>query len=220
MIVEAIPGKGRMARVTRSLEGKPCVCIATGPSLSQDQVEVVRQSGAAAIVVNDAYLLAPFARLAYFADTKWWRWHKDREEWKAFAGQKCTINVGPCEEKSVLILERSMAPDGFSKDPTSITTGSHSGFQALSIAYLAGANPIILLGYDCRAVGGKDHYFGSHPDKTMPPYASIRTRYAPAAAEAKKAGVRIVNATPDSAIPDFERVDIASVLVHPAGALV
>ncbi len=221
MILEAIPGKGRAAQVTRSLEGKPCVCIATGPSLTAEQVETVRQSGAATIVVNDAYLMAPFADLAYFADTKWWNWHKDRPEWKAFAGQRCTINVSPCAEKEVLVLERSWKPNVvLSADPREIATGSHSGFQALNIAFLAGANPIVLLGYDCRSQGDKHHFFGAHPDKTMPPYQSIRGFYHPAAAEARAAGVRIVNATPGSAIEAFERAELASVLLHPSGAVV
>lgn len=188
------------------------VCIATGPSLTIEQVETVRASGCPVVVVNDAYKVVPFADICYFADAKWWRWQRADNValWDAFSGQKCSIWVGGnlVDEAAVHIL-RNARREGLSEIPTEICTGSNSGYQAVNIATLAGAARVLLLGYDARGVGGKDHYFGEHPDKTKPPYEILKARFKSAAAAAKKLGVEILNATPGSALDCFSRIDLA-----------
>lgn len=205
----------RYSTVDRVWSGT-AVCVATGPSLTTEQVAVVRASGVPVVTVNDAYLMAPFADVVYFADAKWWRWHKDRAEWRSFAGQKATIftSGNSVDERDVHIL-RNARRDGLSTNPEEICTGSNSGYQAINVATLAGASRVILIGYDCKADGKKHHFFGDHPDKTMPPYPMIKGRFASAAEAAKKMGIEIVNATPGSALECFPRGDLASLLARP-----
>jgi hypothetical protein len=81
----------RFSEVVRAWEGQVVVCIGGGPSLTQRQVDVASASGARLVAVNDAYRLAPSADMCYFADFEWWQWHKDRPEFKAFAGVKCSL---------------------------------------------------------------------------------------------------------------------------------
>jgi hypothetical protein len=187
-----------------------------------EQVVEVRAAGVPTIAVNDAYLLAPFADLVYFADAKWWRWHKDRPEWRAFAGQKCSIDVGhdPKMDQSIHLLTKSHEP-GISLDPAAICTGSNSGYQAINIAILAGAKRIVLIGYDGQPKGGRHHFFGEHPDKSFAPYDVIRVRFLEAVEPARAAGVEILNASPDSRIDCFPMVTLADGLQrNPRSALV
>lgn len=203
----------RMSKILPVFKGMTVACIATGPSLTPEQVEAVRAAGIPALVCNDSYLIAPFADVCYFADQKFWNWKKDTPEWLAFKGQKCTIQSSAFQVKDpdVHVLKNS-GHEGLSTDPGGVMTGSHSGYQLVNIATLSGAKRVLLLGYDCQRVKGKKHWFGEHPDSTEPPYTAIRTRYNPMAAAAKAMGVEIINCTPGSAIDAFPKEELARVL--------
>lgn len=206
--------KEKRSTVERAWEGQTVVCFATGPSLSREQVAFVQAASVRIIAVNDAYLWAPFADVCYFADVKWWKWHKDRAEWKAFAGEKCSIHIGADlgVDPEVHLLENAKAP-GLSLDPKAICTGSNSGYQAINIAVLAGARRVILLGYDGKTgPDGREHFFGHHPDKSRPPYEVIKARFRELVAPCKAAGVEVINSSPGTVIDCFPLVDIATSL--------
>jgi len=213
----------RLSTVEQNWKGRTVVCMATGPSLTADVVRTVRAAAVPVVAVNDAYLMAPWADVCYFADAKWWRWHKDRPEWAGFAGERCTIyaHKHTCPDPQVHALLSSRNGDGLSTDPGAVITGANSGYQALNIATLAGASRVVLVAYDCRDVDGRSHFFGEHPDGTKPPYDAIRMRYREAAEAAKRIGVEVLNATPGSRLDMFEAVDLAeSLQPHPPRALV
>lgn len=201
-----------LSRVERFWEGLTVVCMATGPSLTPEQVAIVRASGAKVIAVNDSYLLAPFADVVYFADVKWWRWHKDRPEFKAFQGQRCSIFLGLDPKMEGVHLLKRAEHMGLSTDPGVICTGSNSGYQAVNIAVLSGAKRVVLIGYDGKAKDGKQHFFGDHPDKSHAPYEVTRGRFADLVEPCKKIGVEILNATPGSWVECFPMVDLAESL--------
>ena len=73
-----------------------------------------------------------------------------REEEKAQAKEKYNLN-----------WVRGSSQRGLGHDR--VHFGGNSGFQAINLAFLWGATRIILLGFDCKAVAGKDHWFGQHP---------------------------------------------------------
>lgn len=106
-------------------------------------------------VVNDAYRLAPWAHSLYACDYEWWRHHKP-----VFSGEKGTLNPRASREYGIKLYEYSK--EMWSKKPGALATGSNSGFQALNLAELEGAERIILLGYDMQAKD-KKHFFGDHP---------------------------------------------------------
>ncbi len=201
------------------------VCIATGPSLTQEQVARVRahrDTGevAGVLVVNDAYRLAPWADVCYFADLKWWEWHKDKPEFRAFAGQKCTIFSGkPLPADAAVHVLKGTAASGLSATPEGVATGYHSGHQVLDMAVQSGAVLIPLLGYDGkRSANGMRHWFGNHPDSTEPPYQQILEAMKTVQQPAKARGIRIVNCSPGSAFDCFERAELASLLPDPPRA--
>lgn len=236
--------------VTPAWSGKVAVCIATGPSLCAAQLELVRAARAAdavrVVVVNDAYLVAPWADVLYYADTKWrgwqeagverrWPWQhfsadQVREAFAAFRGQKCSVRRRRLVKgKPELVEDRGgtqyldiLLSDGLSLDPRGIATGGNSGHMALNIAALSGAKLVLLLGYDARPAGQAPrdvpHAFGEHPDKSRPPYVLMRKNMKSAQAALRQLGVRVINCTPGSAIECFERGTLEGFLSHPAAA--
>lgn len=91
--------------------------------------------------------------------------------------------------------------------------GGNSGFQAINLAFLWGATRIILLGFDCKAVAGKDHWFGQHPQglKQVQPYNLWLEHYPQLAYDLKREGVTVINCSRDTAINCFERATIETV---------
>lgn len=207
----------RMTRVVeKAWSGETVFVIATGPSLTEEAVEKVRASGLHTIGVNDAYRRAPFLDVLYFADSKWYDWHK--EALKAFPGDLLTIwaSGNRVEDPRVHII-RNAGGGGLSLKPDALCTGSNSGYQALNLAVLAGPARIALLGFDAkRAADGKKHFFGEHPDKTEPPYAAMKQTFPSTLPVLKKLGISVVNCTPGSALTCFPIVPLESVLPHPA----
>ena len=86
-------------KMLRDYEDKTFVLVASGPSLTQEQVDYCRGK-AKVIAVNDNYLMVPWADYLYFADRKWLAWHKDNPEFKAFKGQKVTqFHTDTCKKE-------------------------------------------------------------------------------------------------------------------------
>ena len=92
--------------------------------------------------------------------------------------------------------------------PTGVKTGRNSGYQALNIAVHLGASRVLLLGYDMHG----DHFFGSHPDKSRPPFALCLKLWPTIVAPLKKAGVEVVNCTPNSALTIFPQMPLREAL--------
>jgi hypothetical protein len=218
MILRRLPDS-RFSIIERAWEGEACVLIAGGPSLTQAQVDMVRDARVRSIAINDAYRLAPWADVNYFADAEWFRWHKDKPEFKAFAGVKCSMQSAHAyiDDESVHLVRNKHFPVhgyGLSADPECLVTGRHSGFQALNMAILAGAKRVLLLGYDGQASKeGKRHFFGDHP-RIEPDsvYEMFRRSFSQAEKSIEKSGVEVINCSPGSAIDTFRKADLEETL--------
>ena len=83
--------------------------------------------------------------------------------------------------------------------------GGNSGFQAVNLAYIMGAETIILLGFDMFG----SHYFGDHPAglAQSSPYASFIQSF-----EAITQDVEIINCSRKTAMNCFPRKDLEDVL--------
>ncbi len=224
----------RYSIVEREWEGATVVLIGGGPSLTRLHVKHVEQAHGPVkcIAVNDAYLWAPWADVLYAADASWWNSHiagiekfalklsaeQVRQKMLDFAGQKCSIQ---CQEMNIKddaihILKNKNFPihgNGLSLDPTMLVTGRNSGYQAANLAILAGAKTIILLGFDGQtSKDGKSHWHGGHKNPTpQEAYNAYKQAWSAGEREIKAAGVRMINASPGSAI-GFEKMDIAEAL--------
>jgi len=177
------------------------VVAAPGPSLAS-AVDHVRASNWPVIAVQDAYRLLPEADILYGCDAKWWNHHRGcpdfrGEKWSSHNHKDHADDKRVVAELFNINLINGKAGAGFSTDPKLIHYGDNSGFQAINLAIVCGANHIVLVGYDMRHVDGKAHFFGDHPQGLFQrkEYDSFVKKFAP-----PPEGVTIINATPGSAL--------------------
>lgn len=205
-------------------------CIATGPSLTREQVHVARSKGFRLFVCNNAYQLALDAELLYAVNLEWWLHY-----WGAVCrlpAQKWTTNEQAAQRFGLNWIAERDAP-GLSTDPDVVHHGHGSGFSLLSMAARAKPDRIVLIGYDCRYApdyDGRERRAGSTPrhslevlptgeyPASMQHWPSVQVRdgvhvglvelYRSVAAQGL---VEIINCSPGSAIDCFPRVDIEGI---------
>ncbi len=193
---------------------QPCIVAASGPSMNESiaaQCLEAKQDGFKIIAVSDAYRLLPFADILYAADIAWWEVHRGCPE---FAGEKWTSYQLDQKKDDRFNLNHvlvRMFPD-FSTIPHELH-GFSSGFQALNMALLMKAKPIVLVGFNMKIVNGKRHFFGDHP-KPLDNSSNLEA-WVPgfeAAAHKLPERVSVINATSDSALNCFRKMPLAEAL--------
>jgi hypothetical protein len=128
------------------------IILASGPSLTPEDIETVRQSGLKTIAVNSTWKAARFCHVIYAGDRKWW--HEYRHEIDIDAKRVC-FSLAACR------LYKLKHHKGKKEK------GYNSGMLAIDYAAQRGAKKIILLGYDCSVKHGIHHH-GPH-EKTHNP---------------------------------------------------
>ena len=192
-------------RVEPRWHGECCIVAAPGPSLTPEVAEACR--GDRVIAVNDAYRRLPFADVLYACDARWWGVHGNCN---GFAGEKWSSHGRDNQKLKEadlygLTLVHGGNGKGFSLNPERIHYGGNGGFQAVNLAILFGVHRIVLVGFDMHG----SHFFGAHPS----PLRNTKSfdRYIKSFEEAAKMlpeHIRIVNATPGSALRCFPFVDL------------
>lgn len=201
----------RRSAVRRSpfarLKGRPCVVVASGPSLTADDVDYCRDR-AAVIVVNDNYKLAPWADVLYAADPEWWDHHQGAA---SFKGLRVTQDAGAARRWRLNYIE-SIDRQGFSLEPGVIHRGDNSGFQAVNLAVLASCSPIVLLGFDMKMSGSRRHWFGDHPGamNKASPYQLFASAFNEAAQRHPE--LTIWNATRETALECYPRAELRALI--------
>ena len=195
--------RNRFAQIHR----RPCVVVASGPSLTAQDVDYCRDR-AAVIVVNDNYKLAPWADVLYAADPEWWDLHEGAA---SFKGLRVTQDAGAARRWRLHYIE-SRAKQGFSLEQGVIHQGDNSGFQALNLAVLAECSPIVLLGFDMKKSGARRHWFGDHPGllNKDSPFGIFASAFNEAAQRHPE--LTIYNATRETALECFPRVALRDVI--------
>jgi hypothetical protein len=134
--------------------------------------------------------------------------------------EKWTIDAEAADRFGLRCIEwKDKAQEGLSAGPH-IHHGKSAGFSLLNLAYLAGAERIVLLGYDMKFAPDYDgraqrvgssprHYFGEYPSD-LQHWPSVRVKAGVHvellefyAAVARQGLVEIVNCTPDTALTCF-----------------
>ncbi len=166
------------------------------------------------IVVNDNYRLCPWADVLYACDAPWWSRHIDAVR-RTFAGELWTQDTHAAAKYGIEHIQ-AQSRDGLCLEPGMIFHGGNSGYQAIGLAYTWGAARVILLGFDCQFSGGKRHWFGDHPRglNNATGLEGWKRTFPKLAADAKKAGLEIVNATRETALDCFPRMRLADALHH------
>lgn len=159
----------------------------------------------------------------YACNLGWWD-HYWCEALAATSAEKWTCNAEAAQKYGLHWVAEKNAR-GLSTDPEIIHHGHGSGYTLLNLAYLMGAERILLIGYDMKyasdynghmqKVGsGPRHYFGEYP-QCLQHWPKMRVKngiheelvelYRSVAAQGV---VEIINCTPGSAIDAFPRADI------------
>ena len=156
----------------RIFDGQTVALIATGPSLTLQQIESARHKGFALAGCNNTWQIVPDLGVLYGCNFKWWE-HYWGEPLARHQAQKWTTNRAAADRFGLNWIAEANRP-GLSNDPALVHHGHGSGFTLLNLAYLMGAARILLLGYDLRYAADYDgqnrrvgseprHYFGEYP---------------------------------------------------------
>lgn len=187
-------------------KGEPAFILGGGPSLPVGRINALRGHGRV-IAVNNAYEIAPWADLLYFADVGWFRWNKDNLA--GFPGlEKVTRQKLPRNDMNIGLVRHDKV-SALSRDPGAVA-GHCGGANAINLAFLHGADPIVLLGFDMRHGNWHDRHqrkaaAGVYVEKFIPAIERMAT-------ELEREGVAVLNATPGSALRCFPVVTLDDVL--------
>lgn len=196
------------ASVPRLWPESTIVCIGGGSSLTQQDVDYCRGK-ARVIVVNDGYRIAPWADVLYAADAKWWQKHSGVP---VFEGLKYSVQAEAQQWPGVQLL-RTTGETGLELKPTSLRTGSNSGYQAINLAVHLGATRVLLLGYDMQnGPKGKSHWFGDHPWGCSSQYGTFLVQFATIVEPLRQIGVEVINCTRRTVLNCFPKQSLEAAL--------
>lgn len=192
---------------------KTAIVLASGPSLTMEQVDAAKASGHFCIVVNSTYEIFPTADALYCGDFLWWKVNL-ADVRKTFKG-KCWTQDSSAAARwpDILTRVRGANREGLGKELIHIN--GNSGTQAINLAYLWGYKRIILLGFDMKlGPKGQRHHHDDHPRPLVQQqtFSEWLHKLNWVARDLKAAGVEVINCTPDSALYCFDRRDWKEVL--------
>jgi hypothetical protein len=199
----------------RIFEGETVFCLASGPSLTEEVCTRVR--GRRSIAINSSAVLAPRASVLFFTDSSWYEQRRDLvANWAGLviSMSRTAKRELPDKVKRVRGEGDPQALPGFNRGQHVIQQGRSSGHTAISLAIALGAARVVLLGYDMRLVGGREHFHGEYKGpRDIDIYErDFRPGFAGWNDAARAAGVEIVNATKDSALMEFPFMPLDEVL--------
>ena len=193
---------------------KPLVLIATGPSLTQEDVDVAA-AHAEIWCVKEAYQLAPGATLIYAADEEFWDYYPDVHEHSA---EKWTCNADAAYRYHLHHIP-CVHSDMISKDENVLHSGGNSGFQLLNLAILRGYTEIYLLGYDMGVINhNQTHFFGNHPPhmRFASPYPDFIRAFTLSAPVIEEMGVKVINCSRHTGLACFPLVPVEQAFAQKA----
>ena len=191
-------------------------CLATGPSLTEEDVQYLRGK-MPVIAINDAWQLAPWADVLYSSDRSWWPHYKGVPK---FPGMKYGVGSGmgkanPYRLHPEITVLRNTGWTGLELDPSGLKTGKNSGYAALNLAVHFGAKRILLLGYNMSHLHGKCHFFGNHPpnlQQTASLFPNFRRSFDTLVEPLKEQGIEVINCTKHTSLQAFPCGELREVL--------
>ncbi|MCK9601764.1 MAG: hypothetical protein M0R06_22160 [Sphaerochaeta sp.] len=211
--------------------GKRCFIVGGGPSLKGFDFERLR--GERVIAINKAFYDVPFADIVFGMDrpllddlmsgkidADYRAKNPDGPErnyqaaFAEFAGVKVWLDLSNYSYPEDVCSIPSAGEIGWTKScKEGLYHGQNSGYGALNLAMVLGADPIYLLGYDCaKGPAGEKNYHGGYPSAGNPSALETFKEAFKAGAKMLMAGRHhIYNLNPDSALRCFPFMDISAV---------
>lgn len=179
--------------------GRTVVCIASGPSLTPEDCELVQQTGHPTIVTNTTFRSCLWAHALFAFDLRWWRkYHEEVRD--TFHGRRLSASEVAANYGAEVVYGRYRAL-------------RNSGACAVEWAIQQGAAKIVLLAFDAMlGENGETHHHGGHP-KGLRNAESIEDWPRQFATLAKYGrGIEIVNASRKTSLKCFPRNSLESCL--------
>lgn len=225
----------------RDFGDKPlAVLIATGPSITQEQLDHVHAAFNHPVkcrrfitcTINNVYQRVPWTNVHISCDEPWWQHYGADVIEKIPNADKWTYYPHIAEKFGINCIKEAWGPGLYTADREHIHIGHSSGFMVLNLAYHYGCREFILLGYDMtypkdynakkRDPGGLRHYFGEYP-KHLQHWPSIKVGLSGAghldgliemynSIDEKELNIKIWNCTPGSVLECFEKANIGDIL--------
>lgn len=191
---------------------KTCVILASGPSLTVEQIHGARRSGHDTIVVNSTWEKMPDARYLYAGDFLWWKMNVATVR-KQFKGECWSQDRTAVARWPEIKYMRGVNRDGLGN--AMIHNAGNSGAQAINLAYLWGYRRIVLLGFDMKlGPHGEKHHHDDHPHPMVQGQVFYEwiLKITRMAVDLEKAGCEVINCTPLSALSCFQMKNWENVL--------
>ena len=191
-------------------EGATAVCLASGPSLTEEDVALVQawrnepgwKGKRYVIVCNSTFLSVPWADVLVAHDPAWWdTYHKAFRA--TFKGVGVTWTPMPALEGVDRLDRRDVDPK------------RNTGVGAIGFAVFAGCTKVILLGYDGGPnAQGQAHH---HPDHPAPltncrSYRAWPSRFLAVAQYASLKRARVYNCSRETRLDCFPRARLEETL--------
>lgn len=197
--------------------GETVFIIGGGPSLIGFDFTPIKNRKI--IGINNSYRFGSWVDVCWFGDLKWFNWHK--KELKTFSG-----TIAHCNSKSFIKRLKWMIPYergnplGIDTRENMVSWNRCSGLSAINLAYHMGASTAVLLGFDMKHNGKQRNWHKDHKEECslshsdpMKDCADRRYRHYLSSCkhikkDADRLKFRIINANPDSAIQEFEKMTL------------
>lgn len=211
--------------------GETGVLIATGPSLTDDQLSFIKQHHDAGncrvFTINNVYQRVPWTDVHLSCDFPWWRWYGSRDkELLTLPCPKYTWHPDIADKFNINYIKGAIK-DGLSEDPSIIHINHGSGPMMINLALHYGVKKLLLIGHDMKYApdykprqkqpgSTPRHYFSEYPGPLQHwPSSKIGLTkpgvldglievYDKMVPQLNKLGMKIVNCTPGSALKTFK----------------
>lgn len=183
------------------------ICIATGPSVTAEDVQLCKGAGRV-YAVKEAHVLAPFADVLYCADEDWWQLKHGVPD---FSGEKWTVSPDAAKKWGLNYIEGTSSIE-WGETKELIAYGGNSGFQAMNLAYVQGASKIILVGYDYGFSGKKKHWYDGGTLERKSRNSDYKQWAERMTLASKHIKIPVINCSMDSAIQCFPKMPLREAL--------
>ncbi len=180
------------------------------------------------IGVNNVYRMGSWMDALFFGDCAWYNVY--RTELALWPNLKVTCcdrfankPEALCENIKFLARDRSRSM-GITEDPSKVSWNNNSGAAAINLAYHLGVKVVVLLGFDMTLDKNRvSHWHGCHVKyrankRYSPPFERHMKSFPFIAADAKRLGLTILNASPISVLDMFQKITLAEALEMSHGA--
>lgn len=205
---------------------RPCAIVGTGPSLKGFDFERLRGPWRV-LAVKEAMHDLPFADCIHGVDFPWMMARNKELAARAAAGIEVLLSAPAqgclpgIEVAGARWAVRARACDGMSSEPSTLESGSHSGYSALNIAWHRRPPVVVLFGYDYGAghynqavydARGGGTLWAKYAPRWVNNFNGLQKRFV-------SRSIQVFNASPKSNLHEFEKVthDRAIDLLHWVG---